>query len=184
MTVIPPYTQFSLNIRGLIDVKSRDAKLKWLQGLIREYKPDLIHFQEHHCHSMKEVMTAFRRLGGKVMGVSLTPVKGSFAGVLTFVPAKSVLYNMLEEHTVSPDGRYSMIKIKSTTEIQHILNIYAPSSGKPYREAFFEQLAKSPIVTEPSLMAVGDWNYTSDRLDRLNVNGHVEPDPHPKSCLL
>ncbi len=92
MTGIPPYTQFSLNIRGLIDVKSRDAKLTWLKWLIREYKPDLIHFQEHHCHTMKEVMTAFRRLGGKVMGISLTPVKGSFAGVLTFLYLQIACY--------------------------------------------------------------------------------------------
>jgi hypothetical protein len=80
MTVIPPYTQFSLNIRCLVDVKTRDSKLKWLKWLITEYNPDLIHFQEHHLYTIKEVMTAFRRLGGKVMGISLTPVIGSFAG--------------------------------------------------------------------------------------------------------
>mgnify|MGYP000202493820 CR=1 FL=1 len=36
-------------------------------------------------------------------------------------------------------------------------------------------------MTEPSMMAVGHWNYTSDRLGRLNENGRVEPEPHPKS---
>jgi exonuclease III len=181
MTVIPPHTQFSLNIRGLVDTKSREAKIKWLRWLIREYKPDMIHFQEHHCSSMKEVMTAFRQLGGKVVGVSLAPNKGSYTGVLTYVPPKSVLYDMVGEHSVSQDGRHAMIKITATEEVRHILNIYAPAQGKAYREAFFDGLSQLPKMDEPSLMAVGDWNYTTDRLDRLNVSGHVEPEPHPKS---
>jgi exonuclease III len=182
MTVIPPYTQFSLNIRGLVDIKSRGAKIKWLRQIIREYKPDLIHFQEHHCSSMKEVMTAFRQLGGKVVGVSLAPNKGAYTGVLTYIPPKSVVYEMVSEHSTSQDGRHSMIKITATEEVQHILNIYAPAQGKAYRETFFEGLSQSPIMTETSLIAVGDWNYTTDRLDRLNANGHVEPEPHPKSA--
>jgi exonuclease III len=181
MTYIPHFTQFSLNIRGLVDVKSRDAKLNWLKQLILDYKPDMIHIQEHHCYNMKQVMTACRRLGGKVIGISLAPVKGSYTGVFTLIPPKSVLYNLVHEHTVSNTGRYAMIAIKATQEIQHILNIYAPAHATAPREAFFERLSESPIMSEPSITAVGDWNYTSDRIDRLNINGHVDPVPHPKS---
>ena len=181
MSVIPAFTQFSLNIRGVLDPKSGHAKLDWLKWLIREYKPDMLHLQEHHCYSMKDVMKIFRKLNCKIMGVSLAPHKGSYAGVLTLIPKNSKLNDLVEEHTVSADGRYAMLRIKTDTEFQHVLNIYAPAEGKSAREFFFSELANAPCMNETSMTAVGDWNFVLDRLDRVNVNGHVDPTPHPLS---
>ena len=113
MTSIPPYTQFSLNIRGLVDKKSREPKLRWIKWLIQTYKPDMIHFQESHFSSMSALMSALRRFGGKVIGVSLAPHRGSYNGVFTLIPLGSALFDLVEEHTISKDGRYAMIKIKA-----------------------------------------------------------------------
>ena len=179
MTAIPPYTQFSLNIRGLVDNKSREPKLRWIKWLIQTYKPDMVHFQESHFYNMSALMSAMRRFGGKVVGVSLAPCKGSYCGVFTLIPPESVLLNLVEEHSVSKDGRYAMIKIKSDHQVLHILNIYAPASGKQAREVFFGDLNQSPIMQESSIIAVGDWNFTTDRLDRINNHGYVDPEPHP-----
>ena len=181
MTVIPPYTQFSLNIRGLVDNKSREPKLRWIKWLIQTYKPDMIHFQESHFYNISALMSAMRRFGGKVVGISLAPCKGSYCGVFTLIPPESVLLNLVEEHSVSKDGRYAMIKIKTDHQVLHILNIYAPASGKQAREVFFGALNQSPIMQESSIIAVGDWNFTTDRLDRINNHGYVDPEPHPIS---
>ena len=160
MTAIPPYTQFSLNIRGLVDNKSREPKLRWIKWLIQTYKPDMIHFQESHFYNISALMSAMRRFGGKVVGITLAPCKGSYCGVFTLIPPESVLLNLVEEHSVSKDGRYAMIKIKSDHQVLHILNIYAPASSKQAREVFFGDLNQSPIMQESSIIAVGDWNFT------------------------
>ena len=181
MTTIPPYTQFSLNIRGLVDKKSREPKLRWIKWLIQTYKPDMIHFQESHFSSMNALMSALRRFSGKVVGVSLAPYKGSYSGVFTLIPPASALFDLVEEHSISKEGRYAMIKIKTDRQVQHILNIYAPASGKQAREVFFRDLEQSSIMQESSIIAVGDWNFTTDRLDRINNHGYVDPEPHPIS---
>jgi len=93
----------------------------------------------------------------------------------------SSLLSLVEDHTVSHSGRYAVIQIKSHTEVMHILNIYAPPTSKADREKFFSALQEAPCMQEPSILAVGDWNYVSDRLDRLNINGHSDPTPHPLS---
>ena len=178
---IPPHVQFSFNVRGLVHHASRDAKLNYIKHVIKEYKPDIIHIQEHHFKSNSDLMKAFRRFGGRVVGVSLANANDPYAGVLSLIPPNSALLSLVEDHTVSHSGRYAMIKIKSHTEVQHILNVYAPPTSKADREKFFSALQEAPCMQEPSILAVGDWNYVSDRLDRLNINGHSDPTPHPLS---
>ena len=34
-------------------------------------------------------------------------------------------------------------------------------------------------MLEPCILAVGDWNFVTGGLDRLSVNGHSDPSPHP-----
>ncbi len=176
---IPPHVQFSINVRGLVHHKSREAKLNYLNHLIKTQKPDIIHIQEHHFKSNSEMMKAFRRFGGKVVGASLATQADPYAGVLSLIPPNSSLLGLVEEHTTSQSGRYAMIRIKTPTQLNHVLNIYAPASSKGAREAFFSDLTDAPCMLEPCILAVGDWNFVTGRLDRLSVNGHSDPPPHP-----
>ena len=153
--------------------------MKFMRNIIQEYKPDIIYIQEHHFRTNKDIVTAFRALKGKLLGVSLAPVGDIFAGVATFVPESSILYNLVEDHSISRDGRWAAITIKTDSDILHVINVYAPASSKAARESFFELLTPEKCMTEPNLIMVGDWNFVSDRLDKLNLNGHVDPSPHP-----
>ena len=59
------------------------------------------------------------------------------------------------------------------------MNVYAPANSKAVRETFFAGLSTQRCMNSPNLIVVGDWNFVSDRMDKLNLNGHVDPDPHP-----
>ena len=88
---IPPHVQFSFNVRGLVHHASREAKLNYIKHVIKEYKPDIIHIQEHHFKSNCDLMKAFRRFGGRVVGVSLANADDPYAGVLSLIPPNSAL---------------------------------------------------------------------------------------------
>ena len=88
---IPPHVQFSFNVRGLVHHASRDAKLNYIKHVIKEYKPDIIHIQEHHFKSNSDLMKAFRRFGGRVVGVSRANADDPYAGVLSLIPPNSAL---------------------------------------------------------------------------------------------
>ena len=182
MTPIPAHTQFSLNVRGLLTEVTRKPKMKLIQNIIKEYKPDIIYIQEHHFRSNKDIFDAFKGIlsrGGRLVGVSLAKPDDPYAGVAALIPETSVLLELVEDHSISNCGRWAAITIKTDSDLLSIINVYAPAKSKVIRESFFENLATQSCMANPNLIAVGDWNFVSDSIDKLNLNGMIEPEPQP-----
>ena len=112
--------------------------MNWIRRTFK-YMPHLgcVHFQETHFKTLKAVKTAFRRLGGKILGFA--PSGAYRKGVLTWVPASSPIYDIITSYSVGMDARWVLLKI-CTEQSLHVLNVYAPSDSKAAREAFFEKL--------------------------------------------
>ena len=186
---IPHFTQYSININGLIAPDIREKKLALIQQFIKENKPDLIHFQETHFQSLGEAKAAFRRFGGEILGV--TNASRRSRGVLTLVPPGSSVSGLIEEIDTDPYARWAYMRIATNLQSINIVNMYAPSASKAERERFFDQLADQ--FRDEDLIMVGDWNFISDQMDRVRIQGPVAQDqlaedpnqapiePHPVS---
>ena len=185
VTTIPAYTQYSININGLITRARRYDKVKWIRReLAIARKADIVHIQETHFRTKKQMHEALNQLGGKLVGAALSPDQAS-KGVVSWIPRKSPLYDITDTVFTSRDGRLAIIKIVTSEETHTICNVYAPSDSPQSRESFFENLSNLPLLSEAeNLIMVGDWNFISDKIDSLTTSGPKQPShPHPAAHL-
>ena len=178
---IPTHSQYSLNIRGLADQKNRDDKMLWISSTFKHLKNlGAVHFQETHLKTTKDAMSCFRRLSGKIIGVSNATNHGT--GVLTWIPAHSPIYDLVSDVYSGPDGRWAVMKITTPTEVRTLVNIYAPAAGSSAREDFYDDLnQRLSLFDRPIVM--GDHNYAPESLvnsrpmDRLSLVHNRQPKP-------
>ena len=177
---IPYHTQYSLNIRGLVDNNNMHVKLRFLSRQFRRTQHvGCVHFQETHFKTETEARACFNKLGGFITGFVPSTYRGM--GLLTWVPRDSPIYHIMQQSEHDQRGRWSMLQISAREEVLHILNLYAPASGKTDREEFFERI-KLDFEDYENLVMVGDWNFVTESLDYMGPEGLIEPEYHPKAC--
>ena len=135
---IPYHTQYSLNIRGLVDNDNMQVKIRFLSKHFRRTKHvGCVHFQETHFKTETEARACFNRLGGFITG--FVPSTYRSRGLLTWLPRDSPIYHIIKHSEHDQHGRWSMLHISAREEVIHILNIYAPASGKTAKETVFRE---------------------------------------------
>ena len=121
---IPYHTQYSLNIRGLVDNDNMQTKLSLLSRQFRRAKHvGCVHLQETHFKTETEARACFNRLGGFITGFVPSTYRGK--GLLTLVPRDSPIYHIIEQSEHDQRGRWSMLQISAREEVLHVLNLYA-----------------------------------------------------------
>ena len=94
----------------------------------------VIHFQETHLITLKEIEECFLGLKGKIMGASLNPEGDHKQGIFSWVPSTSPIYDLIQEHEVGLDGRWATLRIAAIHEEIFIGNVYFPSDSEVHRK--------------------------------------------------
>ena len=177
---VPPFRAYSINFNGLKSKnKTMRQKLNWMfRVLVRQCKADMVCIQETRFQDVVDLKNAFFPYKGQLRGFCPSPTRSK--GTVIYIPPKSSLYGLVDDVEISPDGRWSVVSITAREEVQHVLNMYAPSRGKRQREEYYETLT-GRFSHLPKLMAVGDWNFAPSHLDKVTLTGHDNPQPHPRA---
>ena len=175
---IPHFTQYSLNLKGIVADKIVDNKMAWIKHTFFRKKIGAVHFQETHFKNKTEACDTFRRLGGKIIGLTFAPNRS--AGTRTWIPADSPIYDLVVD--VDSDrtgGRWATMRIRTQEELIFLANIYAPSDCKVARETFFTKIKDD--LDYPNLILCGDCNFVTEQIDKVTANGPTPITPHPAS---
>jgi exonuclease III len=175
---IPHFTQYSLNLKGVVAEKVIENKMAWIKHNFYRKKVGAVHFQETHFKNKTEACDTFRRLGGKIIGLAFAPNRS--AGLLTWVPADSPIYDLIIDVDADrTEGRWASMRIRAQEELIFLANIYAPSDCKVAREAFFKKTKDK--LEHPNLILCGDFNFVTEAIDKITLNGPSAVNPHPVS---
>ena len=129
---IPYHTQYSLNIRGLVNNNRMQLKMRFLSKHFRRFKHlGCVHFQETHFKNLTEARQCFNKLGGYIIGFVPSTYRGS--GLLTWVPRDSPIFHIIHDVEYDQRGRWAVLHISAREEELHVLNLYAPAEGKSQR---------------------------------------------------